>query len=78
MGIVSSKYEDYLHILLGLFFLVFGISLVMIKIDVKSFFSRTGLPFFFFFFFLICVICLSQASWVMRLKQKFVHCVLSF
>ena len=51
MGIVSSKYEDYLHILLGLFFLVFGISLVMIKIDVKSFFSRTGLPFFFFFFF---------------------------
>ena len=69
MGIVSSKYEDYLHILLGLFFLVFGISLVMIKIDVKSFFSRTGL---------ICVICLSRASWVLRLKQKFVHCVLSF
>ena len=75
MGIVSSKYEDYLHILLGLFFLVFGISLVMIKIDVKSFFARTGLP---FFFFLICVICLSRASWVLRLKQKFVHCVLSF
>ena len=40
------------------------------------FFPELGC-FFFFLFFLICVICLSPASWLLRLKQKFVHCILS-
>ena len=60
------------------FFLWFfcGISLVMVKTDVKSVFwrvpfSRPGLPFFSFFLFV-------PFAYYMFLKQKVAHCVLSF
>ena len=33
---------------------------------------------YIYFFIIICVICLLQASWVLCLKQKVVHCVLRF
>ena len=61
----------------------FAISLIMIKTDVKNvfwrvFFSRTGLPFFFFFWICVIYLLCTCYSWVLFLKQKVVHCVLSF
>ena len=63
--------------------LVFAISLAMVKTDVKNvfwrvFFSRTGLPFFFFFWICVIYLLCTCYSWVLFLKQKVVHCVLSF
>ena len=77
VGIIFRKINW--HVLSEFYPLVFGISLAMVKTDVKnvllnSIFSRTGLSLFFVF----CVICLVSASWVLFLNQKAIHCVLSF
>ena len=69
------------HILSGFFPLVFAISLAMVKTDVKNvfwrvFFSRFGLPFLFFLY--LCHLSDTYYNWVLFLKQKVVHCVLSF
>ena len=57
----------------------FGISLAMFKNGVKNMLlnipARTGLP---FFLFLICIICRLSDTWVLFLKQRIVHCVVSF
>ena len=61
------------HILSRFFHLCFGISLAVVKTDVKClteksfFFSRNGLPFFGFD---LCHICLLSATWVLFLKRK--------
>ena len=59
--------------------MAFGISLAMVKNDMKNMLlnipARTGLP---FFLFLICIICLLSDTWVLFLKQKVVHCFVSF
>ena len=59
--------------------MAFGISLAMVKNDVKNMLlnipARTGLP---FFLFLICIICLLSDTWALFLKQKFVRCFVSF
>ena len=44
----------------------------------RVFFSRTGLPFFFFFWICVIYLLCTCYSWVLFLKQKVVHCVLSF
>ena len=70
------------HILSGFFPLVFAISLAMVKTVVKNVFWRV----FFFFqiwpalFIFFCLIHLPATyyGWVLFLKQKVVHCVLSF
>ena len=73
VGTFSEKLTDTPCQDFSLWFLAY-LQLAMVKTDVKNvFFSRTWLP-----FFLIRVICLLRASWVLCLKQKVVHCVLSF
>ena len=73
------------HILSGFFTLIFAISLAMVKTNVKNFvwrvfFFQNWSPFsFFFFFFLdLCHFPVTCYSWVLLLKQKVVHSVLSF
>ena len=71
------------HILSGLFPLVFAISLAMVKTNVKNvswkiFFQNLYAIFFFFFFFDLCYLPVTCYSWVLFLKQKFAHWVLSF
>ena len=71
------------HTLSG-FFPLFscGSSLAMVKTDVKSAFWRVS--FFrpdlslFFLFLYLCHLPTTCYSWVLFLKQKVVHCVLSF
>ena len=68
-----------ISILSGFFPLAFGISLAMVKTDVKNILPKS---FFFqtlavFFFLLIYVICLPRTSWVLCLKQKVFHSLCS-
>ena len=63
---------------------IFAISLAMVKNDVKNVIWRVFLfpelaTFFFFFFFVnLCHLSATCYSWVLFLKQKVVHSVLSF
>ena len=60
--------------------MVFGISLAMIKTDVKNILleSLFFLNLAAIFFVCVCVICLLRSSWLLCLKQKVVHSVPGF
>ena len=72
-GYISRKINR--HIQSGFFILIlFGISLAMVKTDMKNVFWKC----LFFFFLYLCHLPAICYSWVLLLKQKVVHGASSF